>query len=491
MKINFKGIKLSKKQIILVGICALLVISIAVFLIFIDTDGTDTSSEGDTSAEDGEYADDSEDALSIVAQPYDTEDSQPVFKIYSERIGAVEGSEESGVEMYDTCEVEVADTDTLIEIGNDPIERPNHCTLHFSPDYLVAYILLPDGSLISADRGAVLQINMYDNETRIVQLDGQAYYRIAKQPEDKIFTIQMGNEVFVATGTEIFAHTYATYLSDQTWMDIKDPSLYEDMTQEEIDHMLEPNWRAGFGVLDGSGNIVPRGEDANSEETVVVTKGDYWGFEFQNYGNREVVNTSKGTTLDLGSAIKALMTDRDPSDFNPYSNAIYYATNLLNEQTAISENSFGGLGNLSLMNYDDIVGGLTAYIYEDKQASIISLLEAREEERAFQEEWNSFWDDVSQAYEEAHTVTVYGEPYCPDEGYELNADETACVYVGTGESSGSSSSGGNSPTCSDPGTATYQLCRMSLSLSNTTSYMSGSQCCMNPDVPEPTLESVD
>jgi hypothetical protein len=43
------------------------------------------------------------------------------------------------------------------------------------------------------------------------------------------------------------------------------------------------------------------------------------------------------------------MTDRDPSDFNPYSNAIASIVNMVNEQIAISENSFEGVGNLSLM----------------------------------------------------------------------------------------------------------------------------------------------
>ena len=493
MKISLKDIKITKKQGITASVTVIalaIIIMGGIFLYNHLKENNSDINEDKISIKD--LADDSEDALSTIAQPYDITDSEPKFKIYSQRTGAVEGYEESGVEMYDTCEIEIEDTASLIEIGEEPIERNNHCTLHFFGSYLTAYILLPDGSLIAADSDAVLQINMYDNETRIVQLDGQAYYRIAKQPENKIFTIQMGNEVFVATGTEIFAHTYATYLTDDVWMDMKDPEILDTMTEEEVNQMLEPNWRAGFGVLDGSGNIIPRGEDANSEETVVVTKGDYWSFEFQNYGNMEVVNSSKGTTSALKDALKVLMTDHDWYDFNPYYNLITSADTFVEDQIEISKNSFGGLGNLSFMNYDDIVGGLTAYIYKDKQASIVSLQEGIAEERAFQEEWNSFWDDVNQAYSEAHTVTVYGEPYCPYEGYELNADGTACVYVGTGESSGSSGTGtGDSPMCSDPGTAAYQLCRMSLSLSNTTSYMSGSQCCINPDVPEPTLESVN
>ncbi len=496
MKISLKDIKLTKKQILLVvsGIILLAVLtagSIYLYRYLKDKDDT-----GNDNVESFETADDSKDALSVIAQPYDTEDSEPAFKIYSEMTGAVEGYEESGMEMYDTCEIELGDSDSLIEIGEDPIEKPNHCTLHFSYSSLAAYILLPDGSLIAVDSDAVLQINMYENETRIVQLNGEAYYRIAKQPEDKIFTVQMGNEVFVATGTEIFAHTYATYLTDDVWMDMKDPEILDDMTQEEIDNMLEPNWRAGFGVLDGSGNIISRGEDTNSEEAVVVTKGDYWGFEFQNYRNMEVVNSSKGTTSDLRDAIKVLMTDRDPSDFNPYSNAIASVINLVNEQIAISENNFGGVGNLSLMNYDDIVGGLTAYIYEDKQESIVALQRADEEAEEFAEEWNAFWDDVSNAYEEAHTVTVYGEPYCPYEGYELNADGTACIYVGDGTSSTpeyhySDSISGTEATCSASGSAAYQLCVASIGLSGANSYMSGSKCCMNPDIDEPTLESVD
>jgi len=496
MKISFKDIKLTKKQIILIisGIVLLAVLTAGSIYLYRYLKDKEKDNTENNNEELLETADDSQEALSTIAQVYDTSDSEPAFKIYSQRTGAVEGYDESGVKMYDTCEIEKADTDSIVEIGNDPIEKPNHCTLHFSYSSLMAYILLPDGSLIAADSHAVLQINMYENETRIVQLNGEAYYRIAKQPEDKIFTVQMGNEVFVATGTEIFAHAYTTYLTDDVWMDMKDPEVLEDMTQEEIDHMLEPNWRAGFGVLDGSGNIISRGEDTNSEEAVAVTKGDYWGFEFQNYGNMEVVNSSKGTTSDLRDSIKALMTDRDPSDFNPYSNAIASIINLVNEQIAISENSFGGVGNLSLMNYDDIVGGLTAYIYEDKQASIVSLQEGIEEERQFQEEWNSFWDDVNNAYAEAHTVTVYGEPYCPYEGYELSADKTSCVYVGDGTSSTpeyypSDGSSGTQATCGEPGSAVYQLCKMSIGLSGANSYMSGSKCCMNPDIEEPTLES--
>ena len=103
MKISLKDIKLTKKQIIIASVA---IVSLAVLVTggiflykYLKNKDSDNNNE-ETITKD--LPDDSEEALSTIAQPYDTSDSEPTFKIYSQRTGAVEGYEESGVEIYDT-----------------------------------------------------------------------------------------------------------------------------------------------------------------------------------------------------------------------------------------------------------------------------------------------------------------------------------------------------------------------------------------------------
>jgi hypothetical protein len=49
--------------------------------------------------------------------------------------------------------------------------------------------------------------------------------------------------------------------------------------------MLEPNGGLVLVYLTAvENNIISRGEDTNSEEAVVVTKGDYWGLNSNTIG---------------------------------------------------------------------------------------------------------------------------------------------------------------------------------------------------------------
>lgn len=95
------------------------------------------------------------------------------------------------------------------------IDRPNHCLVvagyykGLSSDSLPVntFVLLPDGSLITLDgsQTSAIQVNISEQGTRIIQSQGKAFYRIAKQPAGKKFVIQAGSQEFTAVGTKVFA----------------------------------------------------------------------------------------------------------------------------------------------------------------------------------------------------------------------------------------------------------------------------------------------
>lgn len=85
--------------------------------------------------------------------------------------------------------------------------------------YLNAYFELPDGSLItvSSNNSPKIQVNIYNNEIRVVMVRGSAYFRIAKQAKNKIFSIQIADQIFATNGnTEVFAYTYGKTITKET-----------------------------------------------------------------------------------------------------------------------------------------------------------------------------------------------------------------------------------------------------------------------------------
>lgn len=218
-------LKLEKRQIIIISIVivALIVISLAVYFVlrgknlrtFINNNAQNTFQEG--------YADDSESVQTILAQPYDTEESEPTYDLYAEvgtpnTYSTVQTSSDFG---SDSEECSTFEEGSCIDLGREKTVMPNHSTVNLTvwESYAIewsdegfpggrvglkAYAVLPDVSMASIYSDTKVQFNFYDKETRIVQMEGEVYYRVKPQEDGHVFTVQAGDRLIELNDTEAY-----------------------------------------------------------------------------------------------------------------------------------------------------------------------------------------------------------------------------------------------------------------------------------------------
>jgi len=221
-------LKLEKRQIIIISIVivALIVISLAVYFVlrgknlptFINNNAQKTFQEG--------FADDSEEALTTLVQPYDTEDTEPTYDLYAEVGTPNEDSTYDTVQTSSNFSPDSEECDTFeegscIDLGREKKVMPNHSTVNltvwesYATEWsdeglpgarvgLKAYAVLPDGSMAAINSDTKVQFNFYDKETRIVQMEGEVYYRVKPQEEGHVFTVQAGDRLIELNDTEAY-----------------------------------------------------------------------------------------------------------------------------------------------------------------------------------------------------------------------------------------------------------------------------------------------
>ncbi len=259
-KLIFPKITLSKKQILYIciplGVIILLGIALTIYLLNKDKTSSNERKYDYVSPEG--YAQDSKEYMDLNFASQDFGDQEPKYKIYGEtgytKFGFVDStksplrSEERTTSVYIDCgeneiepkteggviivelpdEEDLASQYTTTPLSEEPVEVGNHCKVQFNTPYeniaaqeageiyssLNSYVELPDGSLITVTSMSdkyyavipEIQVNIFENETRVVLFDGGAYFRIIKQPEGKIFSIQVNDRIFKTSGpAEIFA----------------------------------------------------------------------------------------------------------------------------------------------------------------------------------------------------------------------------------------------------------------------------------------------
>jgi hypothetical protein len=255
-KLSFPKINLTKKQIIIISISAfILLASISISAILKnDTEGGNNTVNINREERQEGYADDTQEALSSTWQKIYSTETEPKILVYGEISDNPYGEGSQSLSLTEKCEYEDKDTEeNTYTLGTAPIEVKNHCILNLAyqadlsetVDTLTAYLVLPDNSLIalSSNDFPSVQINIFDNEIRIVQLTGSAYYRISPKEYGDIFTVEIPlfSQIFTATGTEIFAEV--------------------GFTQEANSQYGFNEWEyaGGFFLYDGEGNISKRG----------------------------------------------------------------------------------------------------------------------------------------------------------------------------------------------------------------------------------------
>jgi len=155
------------------------------------------------------------DSWGNVWQKYKGSKSKPTFTVFAEECGKDSSGRTSGgsAHIFNTCDPmndsSTLDRSHLTGDYSKGIAMPNHCAVandgtEYTKWDLDFYLLLADGSIISADGSTVekIQVNTDQEGTTVVQSDGKAYYRIQQQTSGKKFVIRAGSETFTATGTE-------------------------------------------------------------------------------------------------------------------------------------------------------------------------------------------------------------------------------------------------------------------------------------------------
>ncbi len=362
---KFSKINLGKKQIIIISIIFLVLIGGTILTVLI-LKWIGPTSQGNSRtynyiSQEG-YAQDSADDLESIAQDFG--DQSPKYKIYGEvgsikygyvdsessplreegRITSihvdcgesiVEPTEENGVININIdyqSEDDISEY-TTTPLGEEPVEVGNHCTVQFNIPYinsaakesgelyynLNSYMELPDGSLITVTstpdiyvlNDPEIQVNIYENETRIVLVSGAAYFRVVQQAEGKIFSVQVWDRIFKTSGpAEFFANADSGLkVFDTTGNTAKDQVLHTeyyasfDGGQTFLDTLKTDDdggylETGGFRFISGDGDVWLRGtnEKVKSEinKTFVVAYSNI-------YANGTSSNISSAGYIEEGN----------------------------------------------------------------------------------------------------------------------------------------------------------------------------------------------
>jgi len=218
----------------------------------------------------------------------------------------VEPTEDNGVMKINIDDINEETLEyTTTPLGEEPVEVGNHCIVQFNTAYnnlaakesgelyynLNSYIELPDGSLITVTsvpdifvlNDPEIQINIFENETRIVLTSGAAYFRIVQQPEGKIFSVQVWDRIFKTSGpAEFFANADSGLKVFDTGNTAEDQVLHpeyytsfdggqkflDELSTDDDGGVLETG---GFRFISGDGDIWVRGTNEKVESEINKT----------------------------------------------------------------------------------------------------------------------------------------------------------------------------------------------------------------------------
>ncbi len=510
-KLTLPKISLSKKQILLICIpITILILLIATLLIL--KSGEEISLDDKNVPEDQTmlgYANDSEEVLEIPLQAYTPSDTEMKYMVYADIINT-----DPEVEMIESCTYSdgTESKETQYFVGREPVQVSNHCLLTFAeydgPDsiqntYLYnVYLVLPDGSLITLTTKDTpsIQVNMYDKETRIVQLNGYAYYRVAPQEDSKKFSVQMIDRVMYVTGTEFFAGVSSSFSGDGIWGHVE---LYEGSaevklrTQDLIVMMTNKDY-ANYGHWTENGSWAWYWDEANAGKIHTFYSNDSTTktetMEFIGNGDKITWGYMDNLADFLTAQVETTMATYGFGNYKTVANSLEA---YVDERIATEKE----------LRQEMVIRETAAYVkaYQNYQKWYDGLVEKGEELRAKAAREAAASASKGTTYSVCPKGTSYaGNGKCCPAGTYLNtkgycqgnsstSGNTTPTYNPTtpSASSGSSSTGSSGNNCVTSGTVAYQACKMAAEgiTNNGQYYLSGNKCCM-PDVAAPTLEPV-
>lgn len=534
---KFLKILKSKKWLTIVLIVAgsiLLCAGITLFVLHLtDNDNTDTTNNNSDNTEmylEG-FADDSESALTTLAQAYDTENTEPTYDLYGEVGTLREDSTYHTVQTNsnfssDSGDCSISGEGSCIDLGREKTVMPNHSTVNLivwesyaewdeeldMPEDgrigLKAYAILPDESMAAISGDTKVQFNFYDKETRIVQMDGDVYYRVKPQEEGHVFTVQAGDRLIELDDTEAFVQIVhdtdaetARYeelgrIREELGLD-EDYDDYEEYQRKSDEYDKEVEKREGdiyavyVYIISGNTKITSRSD----RSTVLSELNESNPFTILKY--REPEDNTR------------IYFDADQEEINDKMTE-FAANSELMADILFSMRNYA-VGNFSTVAKEDLINMLMMNIDDIEPKAMRTSLWYKNDMEDFVQQWNTLMTKISSckdgwyqaasnkccpngyAYnseENLCTKTIY---YC-DEGYTLESDNM-CHKPGESTSTGSTtqtpkqiigpSSGGSSCVDSKSSKAISQLCRMGSSVGS--SKISGSKCCFTVNVDPPKL----
>lgn len=505
-KLTFPKIHLSKKQILLICIpLAVIALLVTTFFILKSMGKIDLGNNAKDNQTNHEYADDSEQVLEIPLQAYTPADTEKKYLVYADII-----SKDPEVEMIESCTYSdgTEAKETRYYVGREPVQVSNHCLLTFAeydgPDSLQetyfynVYLVLPDGSLItlSTKDTPSIQVNMYEKETRIVQLNAYAYYRVAPQ-EGKKFSVQMVDRVMYVTGTEFFAGVSSSFSGNGIWghVELYEGSAEVKLRTQDLVIMMTNKDYADYGHWTENGSWAWYWDEANAGKVHTFYSND---------------STTKTETLEfIGNGDKITWRYMDNvADFLTAQVESTKATYGFGNYHTVANNLEAYVDERIVtekeLRQEMVIGNTMAYAkaYENYQKWYDGLVEKGEELRKKAAAEAKASASKGTTYSVCPTGTSYaGNGKCCKTGTYLGTDGYCHTYVHTNGQTAptynpttpsiSSSSGSSGSNCVTSGTVAYQACKMAAEgVTNNGKYtLSGNKCCM-PDVAAPTLEPV-
>jgi len=512
---NFIKNPLNRKWLIaggvLVGLIIILVI-VVITLNIVNRNSSNSNTSGSLPLEG--LGDDSDSALTRLTQKYDLLENEPTYDLYGEvgyqgtdaSYAAVQTQSDFSPESEDCYPSHVA---TCLNLGREKTVMPNHSTVNINassyvksfdeksglpdglPMKLNAYALLPEGSLVALS-GTKAQFNFYDNETRVVQMSGSAYYRVKPQEKGKVFTIQAGDRLIEVDNAEVYIEV--SYNKEDTLAQttiFNNQKVGVDISKEEYEQKAGESRSKIYDVLiyvtSGSSKLYSRA-DKNTVLTELTEENPYLMFKFKDYGKRGAFESSQE---ESDGSRKGLASNDSFLNHLNFSMVNY------------------GLGNFSNVSQEDLVKMLLINFDTVELQATRYALWYRKDLEDLSQQWNTLVQKMSSCNPGWYKTSTGG--CCPD-GFASDPTTKTCTkttyyyYCDAGYTLGSDNkcysqdkSRTQTPTY-NPGTgaggglcvdkskpASFQLCKMGTSVG--TAKMSGSKCCFN-EVASPTLESI-
>ena len=443
--INF--VSLNKKKIFIgLGILVLLT-TIALLLIFLVFKGNGNKI---VKIKNGEYADDTK--TYALLQPL-TEGNLK-YKVYGEGINydkkdyVIKATNMSSGSHLLNGEYDIsggvdysAETSTKEErLISKPVEINNHAILTIGGQvdssmpyniskasfdkerYLNAYFELPDGSLItvSSNSSPKIQVNIYNNEIRVVIVRGSAYFRIAKQAKNKIFSVQIADKIFSTNGnTEFFAYNYGKVATKEKTKLVRDEFKKMVSNNTEFIAEVEKNdndtaiYTGSFSLIEGYGEISNRGGDTSIPMSM---DGEYI-FEYLYKLGGETTREGSNIYISPSEYISAGYYEQERGIWGTEKK--YY--DFLDEQKQINELDLGfneikeGKANIT-----EIMAKYSTYFVDQFNARLkVKLADSKK-----------YYDETGWEYKKCSSLGYYyvsSFGACCPEGYQINLVTGSCT----------------------------------------------------------------